>query len=136
MRLEVKYSDFAIAALIFDHVFVESLRRKTASDLTREKVERLCAQKQRPIGMKDLARNLEISESQAYGLLNRAAASGTIRRANKPEKANRKVYVPAPAPRFVPEPGELFQSLRLKTPVRFIHPITGEVVEYRRKKRQ
>jgi hypothetical protein len=135
MRLELKYSDFAIAALIFDHVFVESLRRKTVNDLTREDVAHLCSQKHRAIGVNDLARKLRISPSQAYGRLSRAAAAGTIERANKPERGNRKRYVAAPSPRFVPEPKQLFQHLHLK-PVRFIHPITGEVVEYRRKQKR
>jgi hypothetical protein len=134
-RLEVDFVDYAIAAILFDGVFVESLRgHKTANDFTREDVARLCSAKKRPVGVKDLARNLEISRDQAYGRLRRAAAAKTITVANKREKGNRKLYVPAPVQRFVPDPEKLFQELKLKGPVRFVHPISGETVEYRRRK--
>ena len=134
-RLEVDFVDYAIAAILFDGVFVESLRgHKTANDFTREDIERLCAGKKRAVGVKDLARDLRISQDQAYARLRRAATAQTITVANKREKGNRKLYVPAPARRFVPDPEKLFHELKLKGPVRFVHPITGETVEYRRKK--
>jgi hypothetical protein len=130
-RLEVDFVDYAIAAILFDAVFVESLRgRKTANDFTREDIERLFATKKRPVGVKDLVRDLGISRDQAYARLRRAAAAKTITVANKREKGNRKLYVPAPLPRFVPDPQKLFHELKLKGPVRFVHPITGETVEY------
>ena len=133
-RIQLTYADFAITALIFDQVFVESLRRKTVNDLTRDDVQQLCAQKKRAIGVKDLARKLRIPRHQAYGRLHRAAVTGTIKQANKPEKTNRKLYVASSPPHFVPDPEKLFQKLKLRGPVRFVHPITGETIEYRRKK--
>jgi hypothetical protein len=57
---------------------------------------------------------------------------GVIRRANKSEKTNRKLFLPTPRPRFVPDPAELFKELKaLKDTVRFVHPITGEWIVYR-----
>ena len=134
-RLKVDFADFAITALLFNQAFVESLgNRKSANDYTREDVERLTAKRKRPIGAKDLARDLRISRHQAYGRLRRAAAAGTITRANKSEKGNRKLFLAAPAPRFVPDPERLFHEIKIKGPVQFVHPITGETVEYRRRK--
>lgn len=134
-RLKVDCVDYAIAAILFDGVFVESLRgNKGANEYTRQDIERLCGVKKRPIGVKDLARDLGISKDQAYTKLRRAAAAKTITVANKREKGNRKLYVPALTRRFVPDPEKLFQELALKGPVRFVHPITGEIVEYRRRK--
>ncbi len=110
-RLEVDFADFAIAALIFDHVFVESLRStKSPNAYTRDDVARLSNKKKRPVGTKDLVRDLRISKDQASGKLRRAAAAGTIVRANKPEKGNRKLFLPGPAPRFVPDPEKLFHK--------------------------
>jgi hypothetical protein len=67
-------------------------------------------------------------------MLRNGAAAGVIRRANEPEKGNRKLYVAVPPPRFVPDPKRLFRKLHLKKTVRIIHPITGEEIDYRREK--
>jgi hypothetical protein len=68
-------------------------------------------------------------------MLRQAMAAGAIRQANKPERNNRKVYMPTQRPRFVPDPEKLFQKLEELGPkVRFVHPVTGEWVVYRRKK--
>lgn len=135
-QLEVEYADFAIAALIFDSVFVESLHlAKGAAEATRRFVEELSVEKGRPIQAKDLARKLNISMDKAHSQLRYAAQVGVIRRANKPEKGNRKLFLPTPRPRFVPDPEQLFKELKdLKDTVRFVHPITGERIVYRREK--
>lgn len=134
-RLKVDFADFAMTAIIFDHVFVESLQpHKSVHELTRQEVERLCKKKRRPVGVKDFARTQNISRDQASRKLRTAEAAGTITRANKPEKGNRKLYLAAPAPRFAPDPEKLFQELKLKKTARFVHPITGETVEYRHRK--
>jgi predicted transcriptional regulator len=134
-RLTVDFADFAMAALIFDHVFVESLRlRKGVNESTRDLVDRLSARKERPVEAKDVARELRISMDRAHRMLRNAEAAGVIERANEPEKGNSKLYVAVPPPRFVPDPKRLFRKLHLKKTVRIIHPITGEEIVYRRKK--
>ena len=67
---------------------------------------------------------------QAYAKLRYAARVGVIRKANKSEKTNRKAYLSTPRPRFVPDPEKLFRELKIKGPVRFVHPIKGEWVTY------
>jgi hypothetical protein len=133
-HLEVGFADFAITALIFDPVFVESLHLgKGAAEATRRSVESIFAAKGRPVQAKDLARTLDISLDQAYSKLRYAVKVGVVRRANKPEKANRKLFLPTPRPRFVPDPEELFKGLKdLKGKCRFVHPITGKWIVYRR----
>jgi len=133
-QMEVEFADFAITALIFDPVFVESLHLgKGAGEGTRRSVEAIFVAKGRPVRAKDLARTLDISLDQAYSKLRYAAKVGVIRRANKPESGNRKLFLPTPRPRFVPDPEELFKELTdLKDKCRFVHPITGEWVVYRR----
>jgi hypothetical protein len=132
--LSVDFTDFAIAALIFDQVFVESLHRQHgAEESTRRIVERISAKKGRPVRAKDLARKLHISLDCAYRQLRHAEKAGVIQRANEPERNNRKLFIATPRPRFVPDPEKLFRQLKdVDEKVRFVHPITGEWVEYRR----
>jgi len=133
--LEVEFADFAITALIFDGVFVESLHRQEGpKEITRRLVEELSSTKGRAVGVRDLVRRLGISKDRAYTQLRRAKDAGLLRQANKPEKGNRKMYLPAARPRFVPDPEKLFQELEELGPdVLFVHPVTGEWVAYRRK---
>jgi hypothetical protein len=135
-RLEVDFADFAITALIFDPVFVESLHLdKAAGEATRRLVDDISGRKRRPVEAKDIAHKLGISMDKAYAKLRYAAHIGVIRQANKPQTNNRKAYLSTPRPRFVPDPEELFQELKdLKEPIRFVHPITGEWVTYQHEK--
>jgi len=134
-ELVVDFADFAITALIFDPVFVESLHLgKGAAELTRKLVEEAAARKNKPVGAKDIVSS-GLSIDQAYSRLRYAAQVKTIQRANEPAKGNPKLYLPTPRPRFVPDPEELFKGLKdLKSKCRFIHPITGERIAYRRKR--
>jgi predicted transcriptional regulator len=134
-RLTVDFADFAMAAFVFDRIFVGSLSlRKGVNESTRDLIARLSARRERPVGAKHVARELRISMDRAQRMLRTGAAAGVIERANEPEKGNRKLYVAVPPPRFVPDPKRLFRKLRLKKTVRIIHPITGEEIVYRRKK--
>jgi hypothetical protein len=135
-QLVVDFADFAITALIFDSVFVESLHLgKVVGEATRRIVEEIAARKKRAVEAKDIVRELKISKDAAYNKLRYAERAGTIRRANKPERSNRKLFWPAPRPRFVPDPEKLFRKLKgLGERVRFVHPLTGESVTYRREK--
>jgi hypothetical protein len=134
--LVVDFSDFAITALIFDSVFVESLHlNKTAGEATRRLVEEIVARKSRPVDVKDIMKELKVSKDQAYSKLRYAERAGVVRRANKPEKSNHKLFLPAPRPRFVPDPEKLFGKLKtIGNEVRFVHPLTGNSVRYSRKK--
>jgi hypothetical protein len=134
-QLELEFADFAITALIFDKAFVESLHLgKGAGEATRRLVEEISSKKQRPVGARDLVHTLKISKDQAYGKLRYAAQMGVIVRANQPEKGNRKLFSPTPRPRFVPDPEKLFHELDdIKGEVRFVHPLTGKWIVYRRK---
>ena len=133
-ELVVDFADFALTALIFDPVFVESLHLgKGVGEVTRRLVEVISVEKGRPVRAKDVARKLSISMDQAYSKLRYAEKVGVIRRANKPEKSNRKAYLSNPRPRFVPDPKKLFRKLKdLGETVRFVHPITGKEIVYRR----
>jgi predicted transcriptional regulator len=121
--------------LIFDPVFVESLHLgKAAGEAIRRDVEAIFAKKKRPVRAKDLARDLGISMGQAYSKLRYAAKVGVIRRANKPEKGNSKLFLPTPRPRFVPDPEELLKELEDLDDIQFVHPITGKCIVYRRER--
>jgi hypothetical protein len=138
--LLLEFADFAIAALIFDGIFVESLNRHEGSALeVRESVRAIADRRGgEPVQARDLARELGISLDRAYARLREAEEAGTIRRVNAPEKDNRKFYLPAPKPRFIPDPEKLFRQLEdIGDDVRFVHPLTGKLVNYtlpRRKK--
>jgi hypothetical protein len=131
-HLKVNFVDFAITALIFDHVFVESLPiGKGVGEGTRRVVEAILHETGKPVRAEDIARKLTISMDTAYRKLRSAEQSGVIRLANKPEKSNRKKYWALPAPRFVPDPKTFFRKLRLKETVKFVHPLTGEKIVYK-----
>jgi hypothetical protein len=134
-QIEVDFADFAITSLIFDSVFVESLHLgKGTGETTRRLVEEIVARKNRPVDVKDIMKECKVSQDQAYAKLRYAERAGVIRRANQPERSNRKLYLPASRPRFVPDPEKLFRKLKgLGDTVRFVHPLTGESVTYRRK---
>jgi predicted DNA binding protein len=135
--LTVSFADFSIAALIFDELFVESLHHENGSAVdTRKAVSKIYVNKGSPVRAADLAQELGISYDHASEMLRTAAAAGAIRCVNKPEKTNRKWFIPAPRPRFVPDPEKLFEKLKnVGNTVRFVHPVTGEWVLYRKKSR-
>jgi hypothetical protein len=135
--LEVDFADFAIATLIFDSVFVESLHRNEGSAFeTRQAVESISSRHGRPAQARDLARELNVSTDTAYRRLREAEEAGTIRRVNPSEKSNRKFFLAAPRMRFIPDPEKLFQQLKqIPSPVRFVHPLTGKRVVYTRRGR-
>jgi len=135
-KVAVKFSDFATAALIFNPIFEQSLDSTKQQDIqTQQAVRRISSQNNGdPVSASDLAKELNVSSDRAYRMLREAAASGTIVRANDSTQTNLKLYLPSTKCAFLPEPKELFQKLRDSLPERvsFIHPLTGETVEYRR----
>jgi hypothetical protein len=134
-QLRVEFGDFAITALIFDRIFVDSLRLgKGVNESTRNLVDRLSAQMGKPVEAKDVAHALRVSKDRAYRMLSNAAKAGVIKRTNEPEKGNLKLYIAVSPPRFVPDPKRLFRKLHLKETVRIFHPITGDEIVYRHEK--
>ena len=130
-KLEIDFADFAITTLIFDQVFVESLHLVGPAEETRKVVETIAEKTGKPVRAKDLARELNISMDKAYAKLRYASTAGAVRSAGKPEKSNRKKYLPAPAVRFVPNPETLFHKLKMKEQVSFVHPLTGKRIIYK-----
>lgn len=129
-KLEISFADYAVTEAIFNKAFAESLHRPSDRALkTRVLVEKIVAQNGgKPVGAADLAREAGISKDRAYARLRRAAKAGTIRKGNPPAQSNRKLYLPAPEPRFMPDPVEVFPKLGLRGPVKFIHPLIGKWV--------
>jgi hypothetical protein len=136
-RIMVKFTDFAIAALIFGPAFAQSLDKASEQEFeTQQNVQRISARNDgQPVSATDLARELNISGDRAYSLLRAATDAGTISRANQPTRTNLKLYLPATKGSFLPDPEILFHKLKDASSerVRFIHPITGEWTEYRHK---
>ena len=131
-HLEIDFADFAITALIFDRVFVESLGiGKGSAEDTRRAVEKISLVTGKPVAATEVAHELRISQDKAYSKLRYAVQAGVIRIANKPERSNRKKYLALPPPHFVPDPETLFRKLGLKETVRFVHPLSGEWIVYK-----
>lgn len=131
----VTFADFAVTALIFDGVFVESLHRGDSSNVhTSKLVRRLEIRRSgKPVSARLLANELDVSIHRAYRLLREGIEARTIRRANKPQKGNRKLFVAAEPPRFVPDPELLFRRIDTdEQTVRFVHPLTGKWITYQR----
>ena len=134
-RIMVKFTDFAIAALIFGPVFAKSLDKVSEQEfLTQRHVQRISARNDgQPVSATDLAQEMNISSDRAYSLLRSAMDAGTISRANQPARTNLKLYLPATGGSFLPDPEVLFHKLGDSSSerVRFVHPITGGWTEYR-----
>jgi hypothetical protein len=131
-RLEVDFAEFSITTFLFDSVFVESLHGRSDALETRQAIEKIMAQNGgQPIQARDLEKYLGIPKGDAYRRLRDAAVKGTVNQENRPEKNNRKLYTPVT--KFIPDPQQVFDGARsIRGPVRFLHPITGKRVVYRR----
>lgn len=126
--IKVSFEDYAISAIIFESVFVQSLHRGDDESLvTRAAVEKIARRTGKGVDAKELAEELSVSLDKTYDLLRSAAERGVIRRANKPQKGNRKMYLPERAPRFLPGPEEIFRDIpAVGDSFDFVHPLTGE----------
>jgi len=136
--IEVDFADFAIATVLFEDVFVDSLQRDGDKNLkTRMAVQEISdANEGAPVSAEELAEHMSVSKDRAYKLLRDAADAELIKRANEPEKGNPKTYLPAPRPRFVPDPDEILATIpQITAPVEFIDPLTGENIKLRRTKK-
>ena len=138
-EIEVDFADFAIATVLFENVFVDSLQRDDDKNLkTRMAVQEISdANGGDPVTAEQLAENMSVSKDRAYKLLGDAVDAELIQRANAPEKGNLKTYLPAPRPRFIPDPAEILEEIpQITAPVEFVHPLTGETIKLRRTKKQ
>jgi len=135
-KITVRFTDFALATLIFGPVFAQSLDKASEQEFTTQQhVARISARNDgKPVSANDLARELNISPDKAYSLLRAATDARTISRANQPTRTNLKLYLPATGGSFLPDPEILFHKLRDESSerVKFVHPITCEWTEYRR----
>jgi hypothetical protein len=134
-KIIVRFTDFAITALVFNAVFEHSIDTADDEDFEIQKcVRRMSSGKGGAVSATELAAEMEISDDRAYSLLRKAARAGTIVRANQPSKSNLKLYLPTKRRPFLPDPTEVFQNLDgLPDHVKFVRPLTGEWVTYRRK---
>lgn len=134
-KITVRFTDFAITALIFNPVFESSMDRADDRDLEVQQHVRLISSQNGGTGVSaaELAKHTGISIDSAYAELRKAASAGTIFRTNKPSKGNRKLYLPAKPRPFLPDPAEVFQRLEgLPKRVEFAHPLTGKRIVYER----
>lgn len=133
--IKVRFSDFAITAMIFNPVFEHSIDKADDEDLeTQQHVRRICSRGGIDgASADDLAEHLGVTYDRASALLRKAAKAGTVCRANPPSKGNPKRYVPAKRRPFLPNPAEIFQKLEgLPERVKFVHPLTGKWIVYSR----
>jgi hypothetical protein len=134
--IKASFSDYAIAAYIFDGAFVESLTRGDDDCLETSKATESIASTQdgKPVDADQLAKFLGVSYDSASAKLRSALEAGLIARVNKPGKNNNKLYLPAQPVRFVPDPEEVFAEFRpTKKPVVLVHPVTGKTLKFGRK---
>lgn len=129
--IEVDFVDYAIATLIFEPIFVQSIHRGDDEALhTRAVVDQISKRTGKGVSAEQLAEELDISKDKAYERLRSAAEQEVIRRANKPEQANRKRFLPSRLPRFAPHPDKIFREIkRTGDFYRFVHPLNGEWIE-------
>ncbi len=137
-KITVRFIDLAVATLIFNTAFTESIGKTERGHLDARRTARtIAAMSERKrgaaVGATELAREMDISMDRAYAMLRRAAIAGLIRRANRPARANLKTYLPSEKSQFLPEPERVYRTLAgLPNKVKFAHPLTGKWVIYRR----
>jgi hypothetical protein len=132
--IQVRFSDYAIAMLIFEDAFSKSLTSADEQSVELcDVIERISGRKAgRPVSATDVAAEMGVPLHEAYEKIRRAAQHKLIQRANPPQKGNRKLYLPSVgAIRFLPKPEQVFKMARVGR-VKFVHPITGEAVVYER----
>jgi hypothetical protein len=133
--IDLTFIDYAIAAYIFDDIFVASFNRDEECIKTAKTVESIAStQNDEPVDANQLAKYLEISYDKASAKLRSAVEAGTIEQANTPERNNSKRYRPAKTSRFIPDPKEVASELiNLKKPIEIVHPVTGQTFRFGRK---
>jgi len=134
-RLEIRFSDYAIASLIFNPALSQSLSFIDEKDREVQKAVARILERNEEVGCdaKELAREMKVSEGSAYELLRDAKSRGSVRQVNGPNKGNKKLYAPAAATQMLPDPAEIFQKIgHTKKVLTIIHPVTGEAITYRR----
>jgi hypothetical protein len=135
-KIVARFTDLAISVLIFNSVLTKSIDRADDQDFeTQRNVYKISEQKGgEPVSAAELSRKLDISPDKAYGLLRKAASAGMIYRANRPTRANLKLYLPVSFKAFLPAPENILQALKgLPKKVKFVHPLTSKWVVYRRR---
>ena len=138
-ELVVDFEDYAITALIFEKVFVQSLHLQKGDSLETQRTVSTISFNNHgaPVRAEEFARSLGIPIHRAYAKLSEAEQAGAIRRANSSGKNNRKLYLPALPQRFLPDMEDLLQALEgVESPVRLVHPISGAWVTFRRSKKK
>jgi hypothetical protein len=133
-KLEVEFADYAIASLIFETALRQSLSYADDEDRQVQNALVVITARKKGAGVEasELAKELGISKDRAYAHLREALKRESILRANDPERGNKKLFLPAEQSRMLPDAGAVFQKLSQgRRAVRFVHPITGEDVEYR-----
>jgi len=133
--IQVRFSDYAIAMLIFEDAFSKSLTLADEKSVElRDVISRISSRRGgRPVSARDVEKELGIPLHEAYELIRRAVDHKLIQRANAPQKGNRKLYLPAAARiQFLPKPEDVFKMASVADRVKFVHPITGKAVVYER----
>jgi hypothetical protein len=131
--IRVRFSDYAIAMLIFEDAFSKSLGSVDEKSVElRDVIDRISSRKGgRPVSAKDVAAEMSLPLHESYENIRRAAEHKLIQRANPPQKGNRKLYLPALGRnQFLPKPELVFKIAGISHRVNFVHPITGESVIY------
>jgi hypothetical protein len=131
--IPVRFSDYAIAMLIFEDAFSTSLASVDEKSVElRDVINRISSRKGgSPVSAKEVAAEMRLPLHEAYEKIRDAADHKLIQRANPPQKGNRKLYLPAAGRiQFLPKPELVFKTAGISDRVKFVHPITGEPVIY------
>jgi hypothetical protein len=131
--LRIGFKDYAIATLIVQDAFSKSLNAADEENLqVRECITRLSSQKNRgAVSASDLARDLGIPLHEGYKRIREAVKHKLVRRVNFPQRANRKLFLPAEEGNFLPEPQRLFKLVApAGKQLSLLHPLTGKKVVY------
>jgi hypothetical protein len=124
--LTVKYSDFAIAATIFESALTVRPEGFDRAAETRKVVEEIFEATHQAVTGVDLHKHLDVSMSEAYKRLHHAANIGFVCKLAGNEPKNRKRYVPGVPPSFFPDLETVYRIADIDTRVSYVHPVSGE----------
>ena len=134
--ISVRFADFAIAAIIFNEVFLMNVQRDDSPETqTRRDVDKIAKHNGgNAVSVDELSTDQKIGTHQASEKLRKAAAAGTIQKVNKTEKGNRKLYLPVQPPNMLPTPETVIRKLNLLvTQVEIVDPFRGSRRVYKKR---
>jgi hypothetical protein len=128
----VDFADVAVASTLFGDVISNTLRHQgDENHKIAYAIARISSSTCEPVTIQELASTMDVSYQRAASMIREAEAAGAIRCA-KVGARNLKSFEAIIRPQTLPAPDELYHRLGLQEEVSVRHPVTGELMHFRK----